>query len=296
MKKSKEKKRAGVLCLLTTAQSRTSRQGVSRSLFFNPHQKALSTRSNNNAGSSPVAPAIFSFVGILKAATINGILRKIVAFFLSAGTGFKGDGTEWESIQDSINSRTSFSTSKFPQQMRSARLCATKTKASIFYWNRPSDICTSALLIIICKILFALMLCLSIFLRVSFAQTGSSYLFSHDNCIKALVGEVEGESFQCKLATAEALRNRGSLKGVYGINSPRIKKAPRRVFDDCTRAWLSVTRSKTNYVRGATVWGSAQDLKSFKKQSWFQSYEFVCKVGNHYFYRRLAVHTRQKER
>jgi len=116
------------------------------------------------------------------------------------------------------------------------------------------------------------------------AETVAS--FNSFNCIKALVGEVEGESFQTKLATAECLRNRGTLKGVYGINSKRISKASRKVWAECELAW---SKSKaSNLVSGATVWGNSSDVKIFKKTKWFKSYVQTAHVGNHYFFKLKA--------
>jgi hypothetical protein len=131
----------------------------------------------------------------------------------------------------------------------------------------------------------SLVLCL-LFLSIPSASA-QVVSFTPENCIKALVGEVEGESFQTKLATAECLRNRGSLKGVYGINSRRIAKASKKVWDDCERAWNQSSRA--NLVKGATVWGNASDVKIFKKSKWFKSYEFVRKIGHHSFFRKRGV-------
>ena len=113
--------------------------------------------------------------------------------------------------------------------------------------------------------------------------TGSN--FNSFNCTNALIGEVEGESFLTKLATAECLRNRGTLKGVYGINSKRIAKASDKVRADCSRAWTESAR--TNLVKGATVWGNASDVKIFKKSKWFKSFKQTAHIGNHYFFKEV---------
>jgi hypothetical protein len=115
------------------------------------------------------------------------------------------------------------------------------------------------------------------------AETVSN--FNSFNCVNALIGEVEGESFLTKLATAECLRNRGTLKGVYGINSKRIAKASDKVKADCLRAWTE--SSRTNLVKGATVWGNASDVKIFKKSKWFKSFKQTAHIGNHYFFREI---------
>jgi hypothetical protein len=111
----------------------------------------------------------------------------------------------------------------------------------------------------------------------------ASVPFTQANCIKALVGEVEGETFQTKLATAECLRNRGTLKGVYGINSKRLSKASRKAWAECELAWAKSKAS--NLVDGATVWGNASDVKIFRKTKWFKSYVQTAHVGNHFFFK-----------
>ena len=40
--------------------------------------------------------------------------------------------------------------------------------------------------------------------------------------VRAIVGEAAGESFEGKLAIACAIRNRGNLHGVYGLNATHV--------------------------------------------------------------------------
>lgn len=100
-----------------------------------------------------------------------------------------------------------------------------------------------------------------------------------DKAVKAIVGEAEGESLKGKTAVAEAIRNRGSLEGVVGLNSPRVKKAKPWVYRDARKAWKDSTR--TNLVKGATHWESTD----FPRPSWTDEMEQTTRVGKHRFYK-----------
>lgn len=106
-----------------------------------------------------------------------------------------------------------------------------------------------------------------------------------DLAIKAIVGEAEGENFIGKVAIGEAIRNRRTLKGVYGLNSKRLGLASPSVWKDAEKAWLESVGS--NLTKGADVWGSKADVRIFKRQAWFKSYEHTVTIGNHLFFRRV---------
>lgn len=100
--------------------------------------------------------------------------------------------------------------------------------------------------------------------------------------IKAIVGEAENQGFKGQLAVAEAIRTRGSLKGVYGAKRD-ISKAPKSVLEEAERAW-EVSKDTTT-VKGADVWGTEADVQKFKKTRWFKSYKQVAKIKDHYFFK-----------
>lgn len=149
-----------------------------------------------------------------------------------------------------------------------------------------------ARLTIICKSFWILMLWMSI-TSVSFAQIDvSSNSFK---AVNAILGEAEGEPYLGKVALGEALRNRGTFRGVYGLSSPRLSKASARVRAECEKAWRESGTS--SLVSGADVWGTDSDVKKFRKTKWFKSYKFVRKIGSHSFFKlnpRLGVHQGQK--
>lgn len=102
-----------------------------------------------------------------------------------------------------------------------------------------------------------------------------------DDAVRAIMGEARGESYLGKVAIAEAVRARGTLKGVYGFKAKFSE--PDRVWDEARRAWEE--SKKTNLTKGATVWGNKSDVAIFKKTRWFKSYELTAQIGGHYFFR-----------
>ena len=105
--------------------------------------------------------------------------------------------------------------------------------------------------------------------------------------ILAIIGEAEAESQIGKIAIAEAIRNRGTLKGVYGVKAKRVVN---KLYTDnayllAKSAWFDSL--KTDYTKGATGWGNASDIVIFKRQGWFKNCVITAKIGNHYFYKEI---------
>jgi len=95
--------------------------------------------------------------------------------------------------------------------------------------------------------------------------------------IKAIIGEAEGEEYTGKLAVACAIRNRGNLKGVYGLNSRRVKEKlySRDTLIDATLSWEESANPKNcEFIKGADSWDNVVRAKK------------TIKIGNHYFYKR----------
>lgn len=105
--------------------------------------------------------------------------------------------------------------------------------------------------------------------------------FTIDNIILSIIGESEGECFEGKIAVAEVIRRRGSLKGVYGINAPRVKKHlySKETYDLCLKAWLE--SRFTNYSCLATHWEGS----SFKIPYWAKDMKVTARIGNQIFYK-----------
>ncbi len=104
--------------------------------------------------------------------------------------------------------------------------------------------------------------------------------------VLAIIGEAEGEGYEGMLAVAGALRNRGNLRGVYGLRARRVIKHlySRDTYLLAQRAWK---QSKgVDESNGATGWGNEQDVDRFCSTSWWKNCVVTARIGNHWFYRR----------
>jgi len=79
------------------------------------------------------------------------------------------------------------------------------------------------------------------------------------DCVDAIVGEAAGAPYIVKQGVAEALRNRGTLHGVYGLHAAHNAGEPGWVWRDARRAWTESTT--TNLVHGATHFGNLDDVR-----------------------------------
>jgi len=110
---------------------------------------------------------------------------------------------------------------------------------------------------------------------------------SCDKAVQCILGEARGEyskhGDKAFLAVAEALRNRGTTKGVYGCTAKFTKEIPylkaKRYYKAAEQAWI---KSKTSHlVGGAKNWESSD----FKKPYWAKNMKVAYRVGKHIFYR-----------
>ena len=104
--------------------------------------------------------------------------------------------------------------------------------------------------------------------------------------VKAIVGEALPD-YQSMYAIACAIRNRGTLQGVYGLHAKHVETASEFVFGKAELAWRQ-SAIKPDVVKGATHWLSDYDLKhskpkriAFRKQMIETAY-----IGQTHFYRK----------
>ena len=103
--------------------------------------------------------------------------------------------------------------------------------------------------------------------------------------IKAIIGEAENQDSQGMLAVACAIRNRGTLKGVYGENAPRVKN---HKYSDLTAimafvAWNDSELSQScSFLQGATNW---ENIKAFGKPKWAYKMKETYRYKDHVFYK-----------
>lgn len=113
-----------------------------------------------------------------------------------------------------------------------------------------------------------------------------SHAYTDKQAILAIIGEAESEPMQGKIALAETIRHRGTLKGVYGLKAKRVLRQlyTKGTYNEALKAWEASNTS--NLTNGATGWGNYNDIQIFKRQGWFKNCIITKHIGNHYFYKR----------
>ena len=112
---------------------------------------------------------------------------------------------------------------------------------------------------------------------------------SEDIAIQCILGEARGEyaehGYPAFLAIADALRNRGTVRGVYGckadMGKERAYMANKGYYRAARQAWLE--SKTTNVVNGASHWESTD----FKIPYWAKDMIVTYQVGKHKFYREV---------
>jgi hypothetical protein len=115
----------------------------------------------------------------------------------------------------------------------------------------------------------------------------ASFVFSADiersRAVSAIIGEAEGESYNGKLAVACAIRNRGSLRGVYGEKAHRVIKNlySAKIKSDSERAWdESESASACQFIDGADHWEGT----AFKTPYWAKNMVETFRTKGQVFY------------
>lgn len=117
---------------------------------------------------------------------------------------------------------------------------------------------------------------LGLFVAPAFAQ---GVEIDETQAVRAIIGEASGEGLTGMTAVAEALRNRGHLRGVYGTNARHVDTEPRWVWEMAREAW--VNSRITNLVKGASFWESVD----FPEPYWAKDMIVTAQVGRHKFYK-----------
>lgn len=99
------------------------------------------------------------------------------------------------------------------------------------------------------------------------------------DAIRAIIGEASGEGSTGMLAVACAIRNRGTLKGVYGLTARRVGRQPEYVRRAARTAWT--TSAGRDITRGATHW---ENTAAFGVPAWSRTMMVTTNIGKHTFY------------
>jgi hypothetical protein len=99
--------------------------------------------------------------------------------------------------------------------------------------------------------------------------------------IRAIIGEAADQGSRGMLAVACAIRNRGTLAGVCGLQARHVDREPGWVWARARAAWI---RSATvDITAGATHW---ENIAAFGLPYWAHTMTVTVVIGDHRFFRR----------
>lgn len=133
-------------------------------------------------------------------------------------------------------------------------------------------------------VIWCIVLCVAIVLFVASCGVVHASVIKDEDAIKAIIGEVSGERVNGSplipmRCVASAIRNRGTLKGVYGLKAPHVSKQPAWVWKLAKIAWED--SAECDFVSGATHWEGTK----FKEPYWVKSMIFIKRVANTNYYK-----------
>ena len=156
----------------------------------------------------------------------------------------------------------------------------------------PDDMCWESYHVDILKkkdywvIRLALFLTTLVLSLIMFMFSGCvAQAYTVQDAVKSCIGEAEGEGYDGMLAIASAIRNRGSLHGVYGLHSKRVRfhLYSQKTYNLALKAWHDSAR--VDVTNGAIGWGNVDDINKFCSQTWWRRCVITAHIGNHYFYK-----------
>jgi hypothetical protein len=118
------------------------------------------------------------------------------------------------------------------------------------------------------------------------AQAAHCHISDHDATL-AIIGEAEDQGYKGMQAVAHAIRNRGTLKGVYGLHAPRVTKklfSP-STFHNASLAWVG-SKTEQDFTHGATHWEAVQ---RYGFPSWARNMIATIKIKDHTFFKKGEV-------
>lgn len=115
--------------------------------------------------------------------------------------------------------------------------------------------------------------------------------FTDQEAVRAIVGECAGEfpydlkkKKEAMFHVAWAIKNRGTLRGVYGLKAKHVKTEPKWIFDMARLAWHE-TDVYPDITFGADSWYSKEDIIANGDP---QDKQITTMYGNHTFYKTIT--------
>ena len=111
-----------------------------------------------------------------------------------------------------------------------------------------------------------------------FPQSCNAEQIDNNLAVRAIIGEASNQGYQGMLVVACGIRNRGTLKGVYGVKAKHVDKQPKWVWELAKKAWKE---RKNNRIHRGTHW---ENIKAFGTPYWVSSMIRVYEYKDHIFY------------
>ena len=110
---------------------------------------------------------------------------------------------------------------------------------------------------------------------------GNAHAYTQEDAVKAVIGEAEGEGYKGMLAVSGAIRNRGTLQGVYGLHAPRVlkHKYSELTYNTALKAWNASRH--IDISNGAKYWEGTR----FPIPYWAKNMRVTAIIGNQKFFR-----------
>lgn len=99
-----------------------------------------------------------------------------------------------------------------------------------------------------------------------------AFNFTNRAAITTIVGEASNQGPTGMVMIGEAIRNRHSLRGCYGLTATHNSQEPQYVWDMAEKAWGDSATSRLTH--GATGWGSKQDWS----MTWFRRDKIITAI------------------
>ena len=103
---------------------------------------------------------------------------------------------------------------------------------------------------------------------------------------RAIIGEAANQGYEGMLAMACAIRNRGTLRGVYGTSATHIDNEPNYVFEMARRAWRE---SEKNRIHDGDHWGSIRIDGHWIAKMRQTGYIEVYSIKDHIYFKRGSI-------
>ena len=108
-----------------------------------------------------------------------------------------------------------------------------------------------------------------------------------EDCIRAIIGESSNQGEIGMLALATGILNRGTLKGVYGLNAKHIDNEPQWVHKMARRAYYDALNamSEGRAMHSGTHWGSTVVDKDWIAKMKDNGFILCYEYKDHKFYK-----------